>query len=128
MPTDTYFLLFDHPGHESTLACLVPSLARTPPIRWYLVTFLCAWFAALINVVIVVYVVCRTSIPMRHDTISSFIAGHSDASRALVTSLTMTTMAVLGCHLLEWEHRRICHDTTYWASALCIVGSIGPSV
>jgi len=60
---------------------------------------------------------------MRHDTVSSYLAGHTDGARVLVICLTMTTWAVLAVDLLEFQIVSFCAGSAEsWVSTLEILG------
>jgi hypothetical protein len=65
---------------------------------------------------------CRESV--RHDTISSYISGSTDGARMLVVTLTMITMSVMGLHVLEFQHRSVCHNEPLYAEILEVVASV----
>jgi len=92
---------------------------------WYFVCYILAWCMACLSSMIVAVIVLRGGTAMRHDTVSSFISGHSDGSRMLVVCLTMTTWAVLTVHLMEYEIRRLCGSNTGWASVMTIIAHLG---
>jgi len=93
---------------------------------WYLTTWIIAWVLSTINFMIIFTIIFRRTIPMRHDTISSYLGSGTDGARLLAVTVTMSTMAVLAVHLLEFEHRSMCGSVanSTWACVLTIVANV----
>jgi len=92
--------------------------------KWYTTTFILAWFLMAVSSLNILIVVLRPGFAIRHDTVSSYIAGHTDGARMLVVCLTMTTWSVLATHLLEYQIQEACGQDTEWAASLVVIASL----
>ena len=116
---------------------------------WFSLSYVLAVVFLCLDAVVLLVVLFRAGIPMRHDTISSYMGSGADGARLLIVMVAMTTWAVMAVHFQLWQQRTPCKigcsysitdipglpgarlgahdcqdDNTMWANVLTVVSSL----